>query len=471
MSSSRTVRYKCPYCDGRFTKQDLIIHVDEKHQEMIPKDYSAFRVVFDYVNKKPAGYNGKCTECGGPTGWDENKGRYNRQCSNPKCKESYLKKFENNMKNKLGVERISSTVEGQEKMLANRKISGKYKFEDGVEKTYTGSYEKKALEFLDKVMHCKSDDVITPGPVLMYEYNGKNHMYISDIFYKPYDLIIEVKDGGDKPNNREMTEYREKQLKKEEYIIKNTNYNYIRLTNNDFSQLLAVFMDLKLQMVEKTGERVIHINENKVLEAMSALMTGYIPGIRDTGSVYIVNYMKNNVFSGETERGYGVSDNIKLTNLITRDKEGKLTKMDDDFLADSSYNIFSAPITKEDLSNKLKPYMGEFVEEGFIYECIFGHKFYTYDQILTEQVSDEVLDHYSVMDMIETMTKNIFKDIEGLNTMIILNNDDLCTKYHDIITNEYYIISNKNDKLYYKSSTPINESQESIFKLLIMGVK
>ena len=266
--SKRIVRYKCPYCNIRNTRENLIDHIKDEHDDMIPKGYTAFRVVFDYVNKKPMGYNGKCTECGGPTGWDEDKGRYNRQCSKPACKASYLKKFEDNMIRTQGTTRISNTAEGQEKMLANRKISGTYKFSDGGEKTYTGSYERKALEFMDQVMEIKSDDILCPGPVLEYSYQGAKHMYITDFYYQPYNLIIEVKDGGNNPNKRNMPEYRAKQIAKEQYIIKHTNYNYIRLTDNNFQQLLSVFISLKFEMLENSGERVIHVNEEALLESL-----------------------------------------------------------------------------------------------------------------------------------------------------------------------------------------------------------
>ena len=262
MASKRIIRYKCPYCDKRFERRDLVAHVEQKHEDMIPENYTALRLVFNYVNKKPLDYNGKCTECGGPTQWDENKGRYDRQCQKKACKESYLRKFEQNMMRTKGVTRISATADGQEKMLANRKISGEYTFQDGTKKTYTGSYERKALEFMDKVMEMDPDDIVCPGPVLEYTYEGKTHIYITDFYYQPYNLIIEVKDGGNNPNKRNMPEYRAKQIAKEKFIIQHTNYNYLRLTDNDFSQLLSVFVNLKYEMTENTGERVIHVNES-----------------------------------------------------------------------------------------------------------------------------------------------------------------------------------------------------------------
>lgn len=448
----RIIKYKCPYCDDRYTKVDLVPHVGEVHEDYIPEGYTPLRVVFDYVNKRPAGYNGKCTECGGPTGWDENKGRYNRQCSNPKCKESYVKKFEKNMKDKLGVERISSTVEGQEKMLANRKISGKYKFQDGGEKTYTGKYEKSTLEFLDKVMNCSSADVITPGPVIEYTYKKQKHFYISDIYYQPYNLVIEVKDGGDNPNNRDMKEYREKQIEKERALIKNTDYNYIRLTNNDLSQLMSVFAELKMELVDNTNDRVIDINESKdyLSEAMNALLGGYMPGLKDTQSVYIVNYLQNNVFSGHEEMNYAISDNIGLTNLICRDREGVLRKAPKKLLERAQYVVYKVPgITPQEVSDKLAPYMNTFVEYGFLYETVTGNKLYTDDQFFYDPKLQECVTPKEYIGMKCEILENILTDSTNtsledcsgvdIHSYLCENGNDVSILGRQLSTNTYLI--------------------------------
>ena len=396
--SKRIVKYKCPFCDTRLEKDKLVRHVDTSHQDMIPKDSSPLRVVFDYVNKKPKGFNGRCTICGKPTGWDENKGRYNRQCSDA-CRSKYTELFETNMKNKLGVARISSTANGQEKMLANRKISGTYKFQNGISKTYTGTYEKNALEFMDKVMNINPNDIITPGPVLEYVYEGKKHLYITDMLYVPYNLIIEVKDGGSNPNNRPMREYREKQIAKEDHIIKNTNYNYLRLTNNNLSQLLAVMADLKMQMNDNVeGEkRVIHVNE-----AMGCMMNAPVIGINSPGSAYVVNYMQNNVFAGgRTDRKIGLSNNIKLTNLVTRDEDGELKKVDDDFLFDKDYSVFKIDKSPEQISDDLKKFMNKKIDENTLYRAIFGHDMVTSDQIQYEDCLTEVTDYYHTLNTLK----------------------------------------------------------------------
>lgn len=448
-TKKRVVRYKCPFCEKRMERDKLVRHVDDYHEDMLPEGFSAFRYVFHYVNKRPLDYHGKCTECGGPTPWDEKKGRYNRQCDNPKCKESYIRKFEENMMRKRGEKRISGSEEGQKKMLASRKISGTYKFQNGKEKSYTGSYELKALQFMDLVMNIDPDDLLSPGPVLEYTYNEEKHFYISDFYYQPYNLIIEVKDGGAHPNNRNMPEYRAKQIAKEEYIIKYTTYNYLRLTDNDFSQLLAAFADLKMQMVENSERRVIRINE-----AMNALMSGYIPGMRDTGSVYVVNYLQNNVFSGEPEQGMGVSDNCKLTNLICRNRLGQLAKAPDHFLETCKYDLYLVDVSPKELSKKLAPYMGKFVEEGFLYETLFHKKMYTYDQIMTEELAIPTIDFYKGLDLLSEVVKNFVLNKSKNSNTTELNK----TPYTSFKEKMYSIHSSKCPELMLESDSFLDEN-------------
>lgn len=407
--NKRIVKYKCPYCDRRLEKDKLVKHVELVHYNMIPEDSSAMRLVFDYVNKKPKGYNGRCTICGKDTKWDENKGRYDRQCSDA-CRKKYVEIFEANMNRKLGVTRISNSAEGQERMLAHRKISGTYKFQNGISKTYTGSYEKKALEFMDKVMNIDPNDIITPGPVLEYIYEGKRHLYITDILYVPYNLVIEVKDGGANPNGRPMREYREKQIAKEDHIIKNTNYNYLRLTDNNLSQLLAVMADLKMQLNDNDGnKRVIHVNES-----IACMMNAPVIGINSPCSTYVVNYMQNNVFAGgPSEKKIGLSNNIKLTNMVAIDpKDGLLKQVEDDYLFDKDYSVYKIDKSPEQISDILKKHMNSKMDESTLYEMIFGHKKVTDDQICYEDCLTEVPDYYATLESLEKEFDRYLKDDE-----------------------------------------------------------
>ena len=417
-SNNRNIRYKCPFCNNRFTREDLVNHIEDDHPYDIPADFTPFRYVFNYVNKKPLTYHGKCTECGGPTEWDENKGRYNRQCNNKACHDSYVKKFEANMMKTRGVTRISATASGQLKMLSNRKISGEYKFSNGEVKTYTGSYELKALEFMDKVMHIDPNDLMCPGPILEYSFDNTTHIYITDFYYQPYNLIIEVKDGGDNPNKRNMPDYRAKQIAKEKYIIKHTNYNYLRLTNNNLNQLLAVFANLKMQMVENTGERVIHVNEateTPIGEMMNALMSGKVVGLKDS-EAYITNNLQNNVFSG----GIAVMDG-RLDSIFGINKEGVLVRLGEEeskSIIDNTKTFYKLGDRKE-VSKKLKPVVGTKITEEELYETLTGIKLYDKNQIEYNLESVNIPDFdTSVLEKFVFGDTNIDLLIESINEVV-----------------------------------------------------
>lgn len=259
-------RYKCPYCDTRLERNRLITHIDKKHEDLIPKGYTATRVVFNIINKKE---HGTCTICGKESPWNEDKARYDRICTNSKCKKEYEELVARRIMKVHGKtkEDMLHDPEFQSKMLAGRSISGTYKFSDGSKKTYTGSYEKNFVEFMDAYFHVKSEDLEMPGPVIEYEYESKKHMWITDAYYAPYNLVFDIKDGGDNPNNREMKSYREKQEVKEKAIAKLGTYNYIRLTNNNFEQLILLMLELKDLLIDNIGKDkdikpIIRINES-----------------------------------------------------------------------------------------------------------------------------------------------------------------------------------------------------------------
>lgn len=271
-------RYKCPYCDVRLERPKLIEHIEKKHEELIPEGYTAARVVYDIANKTTGG---RCRVCGKPTPWNESSGRYDVLCGDPKCKQHMRDEYKKNMLRVKGTYNILNDPEQQAKMLANRSISGTYKFSDGGEVTYTGSYERKCLEFMDVVMQIPSKDIVAPGPTLYYKYEGKDHFYITDFYYPNYNLIIEVKDGGDNPNMKDtpgMRSSRERTIEKEHLITDRGEYNYVRLTNNDFSQLIEVFMNIKQKLIEGIDTPTININESEQILSYAQCMNEYAVG-------------------------------------------------------------------------------------------------------------------------------------------------------------------------------------------------
>ena len=254
-------KYKCPYCDIKAIRGELVDHVDKAHSDLIPENYTSARVVYDFINGKNYG---TCMICKKKVfNWNDKINKYYNLCDDPKCRTKVREiALERHMK-VYNKPTLLNDPQQQEKMLANRKISGTYTFTDGGKVTYTGKYEKNALEFMDKVLEIPSKDIQAPGPVLEYEFEGQTHKWITDIYYIPANLLIEVKDGGSNPNNRSMQSYRDKQIAKEEMITNLGKFNYIRLTDNNFVQLLNIFTDMKNEaLTNENPKATIHINES-----------------------------------------------------------------------------------------------------------------------------------------------------------------------------------------------------------------
>ena len=266
-----TKKIKCPYCEKRYERKELCDHIDRKHDDLLPENYTGTRLVFDKVNNNTKGY-GVCRICGRPTEWNEKIGRYNQLCGRESCKKAIHERYRKNMIKVYGEEySLLNDPEQQKKMLANRSISGEYRFQDGGKVGYTGSYEKKCLEFMDKVMEINSEDIMSPGPTMEYEYNGEKHMYIPDFLYIPYNLIIEVKDGGSNPNTQISTsreDSKARTIAKEKIFTSDGEYSYLRLTNNDFVQLISIFMDMKYKILIDDNTRTIRINESYISEGL-----------------------------------------------------------------------------------------------------------------------------------------------------------------------------------------------------------
>ena len=356
-------KYKCPYCNEKGTRNDLIDHVLNQHEDMIPEGYSAARVVYDFINGKNYGI---CMICHDPVyEWNSKINRYYNLCKKPECRARVREiALERHMKT-YGKETLLNDPEHQEKMLSHRKISGIYTFSNGEKVTYTGSYERKAIEFFDKILEVPAKDLQIPGPVIEYEFKGKKHFYISDIYYIPGNLLIEVKDGGSNPNNREMSEYREKQLAKEEMFTSMGVFNYVRLTNNDFSQLLDIFAEMKNEAISYPNPKLVF----KINEEVGGLPRHGAP------EAYIIPYGTNNVFDGFAFASSDISDKI-----IRIDDDGNLDVYTEELFY-SKFDTSHILIYKEsDIKEKLNIILKDITsgrrkyDKNYFLETLVGRK-------------------------------------------------------------------------------------------------
>lgn len=426
-------KYKCPYCDFRAQRADLVDHVEKEHQMMLPEGYTAARAVYDFINGKNYGI---CMICKQKVfTWNDKINRYYNLCEKPECRKTVR---EIALKNHIKVHNkptLLNDPEQQQKMLANRKISGNYTFTDGGKVGYTGKYEKNALEFMDKVLEIPSRDIQTPGPVLEYDYNGTKHFWITDIYYIPANLLIEIKDGGSNPNNRSMEDYRNKQIAKEEMVTNLGTFNYLRLTNNDFLQLLNIFAEMKIEaLTNENPKATIHINEE-------------VGGLPKHGppEAYIIPYGFNNVFAGFA---YGDSEDDDI--FIPHNET--MISMKSDLFYNKIQHGPKMYYTGNDIECKIKS-IREFTKKSFskphpgvFAEMLIGKELLTYQDIFCY----ECFKYYdkNLEDTIHTMMENAvstgadnyqFKDS---NVIEVDGNVMICTSpkgYYAVTPDDYYL--------------------------------
>lgn len=254
------VTLKCKYCNKRFDEVNhYITHLEKSHSDMIPPDMSASQF---YYYLKTGKTNGNCVICKSKTEWNPKTLKYKRFCNNTKCKEKYVSTFKNRMIGKYGKITLLNDPEHQKKMLANRSISGTYKWSDNkTEIPYTGTYELSFLQFLDQIMDFDPSDIISPSPhTYYYTYENTTHFYIPDFFIPSLNLEIEIKDGdgetvGSNMHPKIVAVDRVKEALKDDVMKSNNkNFNYLKITgknNAKFFKYLEVAKNNASLHIEK----------------------------------------------------------------------------------------------------------------------------------------------------------------------------------------------------------------------------
>lgn len=243
--------YKCHICNKKFkTLNGWGNHIQTTHPETIPKGYSISR--YFYFTKTGKNH-GICRTCNGDTDWNEESMKYNQYCSNPECKKAYVKIAKQRMIGKYGKVHLLNDPNVQRKMLENRKISGKYKFQDGQAFEYVGSYEKEFLKMMDTMLEWPSNDLMAPSPhTYFYEYKNNNDdkknwgkkFYIPDFYIPSLNLEIEIKQSTS-TNKEFIAVMRVKEKLKDEVMTSNPNLNYIKINDNNFTNFFEFLLKAK----------------------------------------------------------------------------------------------------------------------------------------------------------------------------------------------------------------------------------
>ena len=239
--------YKCPLCEKKFkTLNGWGNHMETNHPGSTPEGYSISRYFYFTVTGKTSG---KCRTCKGDTPWNEKSMKYDQYCTNPECKKAYAKMAKQRMIGKYGKTHLLNDPEMQKKMLGNRGISGKYRFQDGQEFEYVGSYERNFLQMLDTFLQWHSNDLMAPSPHVYY-YDYKNEVdkenegrkfYIPDFYIPSLNLEIEIKQQTS--TNEKFNEInRVKEKMKDAVMESNKQVNYLKLNDNNFEPFFQFIM-------------------------------------------------------------------------------------------------------------------------------------------------------------------------------------------------------------------------------------
>lgn len=263
--------FKCPLCNKNFVSiQTLESHVEKHHAEQLESGISPEQYVFNMRNHKTSGtciMHGKVSSCRKTTEFNKKTRKYNRICSNPKCKTAYVEEFKNRMINKYGREHLLNDPEVQKLMLGNRSISDTYKFSDGTSIVYTGTYELEFLQYMNLALEWPSEDLISPAPfTIYYEFEGNKLFYIPDFYIPSLDLIVEVKG-----TNKHYQKREEAKEKAKDNAAQKTKHNYIKIVDKDYDDFLSGLIE-GIWYISKSNEKVITVNESVLLEDPAVIL-------------------------------------------------------------------------------------------------------------------------------------------------------------------------------------------------------
>ena len=235
------------------------------HPEVRPKGYSDSRFFYYILTGKT---HGNCIVCKKPTEWNEETGKYNRFCNNPKCKQTYREEFKKRMISRYGKVTLLDDPEFARKALDHRRISGHYTFRDGGKLSYVGSYEKDFLRMMDIMLNYKSSDIMAPSPhTYYYMYDGEKHYYIPDFYIPNLNLEIEVKQNQSK-HPKILTVDKVKEREKDKVMKANTKINYLKIVDKNYEPIIEYLLRLKEQVPNQDALRSDEEKEKIVQESL-----------------------------------------------------------------------------------------------------------------------------------------------------------------------------------------------------------
>lgn len=428
--------YRCPECRKPYkTLGAWANHMDMAHPDVRPKNFSDLRFFYFVLTGRD---KGSCIVCKKETDWNEATGKYNRFCNNPKCKEEYKKEFNKRMISKYGKTTLMDDPDFFKKSLSKRKISGKYKFEDGGEVEYVGTYEKDFLQMLDTLLNYKSSDIMAPSPhVYYYMYEGNKHYYIPDYYIPNLNLEIEIKQNTSKhPKILAVDKVKEKL--KDDVMKQNKTVNYMKIVDKNYEPMIEYLLNLKNQIptqdITKTEfEKANIANESMTNDKMmqkekfELVINDLNSNMNIAEEAYLIDSKQINYrveeFKNQKEKilfvvGHSGSGKTTIANKMSETYNAEKIELDDicvpGHFSDENLKDYHPLIYKFFTSNTI----------GKKYRYTNEHKFSVYEELIPE--------------FIKFITSNIGNNrfiIEGIQLLLLNTNNKISNimKKHSVI--------------------------------------
>ena len=307
----------CPYCSKYFSKKQAALdHINKYHGNYLERDNMDAAQALYYSTHGTL--KGKCMcGCGQDTEWNYKTGKPFKVSDDPECRKRLRNQALRNHKRVYGTETLLNDMEHQKEMQKHRPTAGEYTFSDGGKVGYLSSLELNFLQFCDKVMEFESKMVQDSPETFTYKdpKDGKLHQYIPDFYLPDYNLLIEIKDGGENPNTNPafIKETKYKVALKDEVMKKQNRYNYIKIVDKKYGP----FMELLYQIVRSDtdykapGRTLAVITESALLDPDDSVNfnSGIIDNIQEC---YLMIALSPNT---DSVVGVGISEYSSLDNL------------------------------------------------------------------------------------------------------------------------------------------------------------
>ena len=241
----------CPFCHRYFAKKDQAIeHINKFHAAQLEKDGMDAAQERYYATHKTL--HGKCQcGCGRDTEWNYKTGKPYKVSTNPECRKRLRAQALVNHRKVYGVDTLLNDMEHQKEMQHNRPTAGQYQFPDGGKVPYLSKLEEGFLRFCDQMMEFSSNMIQESPEIFTYTdpKDKKRHQYIPDYYLPDYNLLVEIKDGGEHPNTNPafIKETKYKVALKDDVMRKQKKYNYIKIVDGKYGP----FMELLYQITHK----------------------------------------------------------------------------------------------------------------------------------------------------------------------------------------------------------------------------